>query len=78
MKLLLLLALCVAAISAAVVKMPIHKHMPTGKELMLRRAANKPMPQKYAGRLAKGSQPFIDFVDNFYMGNMVKTLTRFK
>jgi len=70
MKFLLLAALCVAAISAAVVKMPIHKHMPNGKEIVLRRASNKPMPQKYGARLSKGSQPFLDFIDNFYLGNI--------
>lgn len=37
---------------------------------MLRRANNKPMPSKYTNRMNKGSQPFIDYVDNFYLGNI--------
>jgi hypothetical protein len=50
--------------------MSIHKKMPTGKEIMFRRAANKPMPTKYAQRMNTGNQPFIDYVDNFYLGNI--------
>jgi hypothetical protein len=70
MKLLLSLALCVAVASAAHFTMPIHKHMPTGKELLWRRLNNKHMPIKYANRMNKGSQPFIDYVDNFYLGSI--------
>jgi len=70
MKLLLLAALCVVAVMSAKVRMPIHKHVPSAKEIMLRRATNKPMPSKYTNRLAKGSQPFSDYVDNFYLGNI--------
>jgi len=63
---------------AAHFQMPIYKHVPTGKEIMLRRAAQKPMPLKYAERMNKnvanlagktGNQTFSDYVDNFYMGN---------
>jgi len=70
MKLLLLAALCIAVVSAGVSRMPIKKRMPTGKEIMMRRANNKPMPSKFTNRLQKGSQPFIDYVDNFYLGNI--------
>ncbi|KAI6176370.1 Peptidase A1 domain-containing protein [Aphelenchoides bicaudatus] len=70
MKLLLLLALCAAVSLAAVVKMPIHKKVTDGKTLKLRRAANKPMPSKYNARLKQGSQKFVDYVDNFYLGNI--------
>jgi len=70
MKLLLLSALCIAVAYAATSKMTIKKRMPTGSELILRRANNKPMPSKFLNRLKKGSQPFIDYVDNFYLGNI--------
>jgi len=50
--------------------MQISKKMPTGKEIMLRRANNKPMPSKYTARLKVGSQNFTDYVDNFYLGNI--------
>lgn len=62
MKLLLLLALFVAAVSAATVRMPIYKQMPDGKTLKTRRMEGKPMPTKYVNRLKKGSQRFIDYV----------------
>jgi hypothetical protein len=68
MKLLLLLALCVAAVSAATVTMPIHKQMPDGKTIKMRKLMNRPMPAKYTGKFKTGSQPFIDYVDNFYLG----------
>jgi len=70
MKLLLLLALCVAAVSAATVTMPIHKQMPDGKTIKMRKLMNRPMPAKYTGKFKTGSQPFIDYVDNFYLGNI--------
>jgi hypothetical protein len=70
MKLLLLVALCVTVASAAHFSMPIHKNMPTGKQLILRRANNNPMPAKYTNRMNKGSQPFGDYLDNFYLGNI--------
>jgi len=71
MRLLLLLALVVAVAAAAVVKMPIHKHMPTAKTLAMRKMMNKQMPGKFRhNKLNKGSQPFIDYVDNFYLGNI--------
>ncbi|KAI6212366.1 CRE-ASP-1 protein [Aphelenchoides besseyi] len=50
--------------------MPIHKHMPNGKELALRRSLKTPMPPKFTQRLKTGSQPFADYVDNFYLGNI--------
>jgi len=50
--------------------MEIHKNMPSGKEIIMRRANNKPMPSKFMDRLQKGSQPFSDYVDNFYLGNI--------
>jgi hypothetical protein len=70
MKLLLLVALCASVALAAKFSMPIHKQMPNGKEILLRRANQKPMPPKFYNKLAKGSQPFIDYVDNFYLGNI--------
>jgi len=66
----LLAALCITVAFAAVSKMPIHKKMPSGKEIMMRRANAKPMPSKFTNRLQKGSQPFSDYVDNFYLGNI--------
>ncbi|KAI6177405.1 hypothetical protein M3Y97_00903500 [Aphelenchoides bicaudatus] len=84
-ELLLLLGLCVATALAATVTMKISKQMPNGKTLVLRRLMNKPMRNKFANRLNKGSQPFIDYIgsfclfvkrknliglDNFYLGNI--------
>jgi hypothetical protein len=62
MKLLLFLALCVAVATAAVVQMPIYKHVPNIKTIMARRLRNNPMSAKYANKLNNGSQPFGDYV----------------
>jgi hypothetical protein len=70
MKVLLLVALCVASVSAASFQMKIRKHMPSGKEILLRRANNKPMPNKYGHIMKSGSQNFLDYVDNFYLGDI--------
>lgn len=70
MKSLVLLVLCLAVACAHVTRMQIHKNVPNGKEILLRRANQKAMPQKYTGRLKKGSQGFIDYLDNFYLGNI--------
>ncbi|KAI6220698.1 Protein CBR-ASP-1 [Aphelenchoides besseyi] len=64
-----LLCTC-AVVDAVVFNMPIHKHMPNGKELALRRSLKTPMPPKFTQRLKTGSQPFADYVDNFYLGNI--------
>jgi len=65
-----LLGLCLVGAYAHVTRMEIRKHVPNGKEILLRRANQKPMPQKYTGRLKQGSQGFTDYIDNFYLGNI--------
>ncbi|KAI6214514.1 hypothetical protein M3Y94_00277300 [Aphelenchoides besseyi] len=67
----LIALLCTCAVVGAVVfNMPIHKHMPNAKELALRRSLKTPMPPKFTQRLKTGSQPFSDYIDNFYLGNI--------
>jgi hypothetical protein len=65
MKLLLLAALCVvvAVVSAGHFQQRIHKQLPNGKTIMLRRANKQPMRPKYQSKLKTGSQKFDDFVN---------------